>query len=129
MRLGNLLQDRRRELKLTVESVAESSSMAVGTIRAYEQSRRMPSVEALRSVLDALALDYTVLTPHIIQVGQDTYELAAVKGGNSLWPNTDESDVPCADDADVETIRLRVVRKVLYADMRIIQAIDLLLNN
>ena len=57
MTLGNFVQKNRRDQKMTVDEVAIQSKLSVGTIRAIEQGRRLPSAEALHKVLGALNVD------------------------------------------------------------------------
>lgn len=58
--IGEFIQEARFTRKLSVKELSEESGLSYGTIRAYEQNRRTPSVESFHKLL--VALDIQGLT-------------------------------------------------------------------
>lgn len=124
--LGYLLQDRRRAKGLSVEKVAEETSLSVGTIRALEQSRRRPSAASLRPILECLDLKLDWDDENTLRLDDGTvYNLALHKGGH---PRV-SSPIPSQElDGAPESMRLQVIQKILDADIETIAAINRLLS-
>ena len=56
MNIGTHLSAVRRTKGYSVKSLAESAGVAEGTLRTYEQGRRVPSAPALKKLLRALSI-------------------------------------------------------------------------
>lgn len=129
MKLGKIVQDARREKKLKVEDVSDKTNLSVGTIRAVEQGRRMPSSQAMER-LD----DYLRLGGHWI----DSFTYADFEGEVHFLNESDgtirrknrftEAVDDITSSADENDLRIRLIRKLLTADVDTLKAIDLLVK-
>lgn len=124
MNLATHLQDRRHALKYSVDFVAEKTGLSVGTIRAYEQGRRIPSAVALKKLDEVLVLDgnwYNSTTWRwnvSSDPDQSLLRLSLDKGFHGRQrPNKTE----------VETLRLALIQKILTADAKTLSAVDMLI--
>jgi len=52
--IGEFIQEARFTRKLSVKELSKKSGLSYGSIRAYEQNRRTPSVESFHKILGAL---------------------------------------------------------------------------
>lgn len=118
MNLGEWLQDRRMKLNLSVAQVSERTGLSIGTIRAYEQERRRPTVQSMNQLL--VALDF--LEPHwvtpTIWNNPDTgelYSFARYPGDNRMdnsAPPTE--DGPLLGLATTEELFRELITRLTY---------------
>lgn len=117
--LGRLIQGKRRSMGLKVETVAEQTQLSVGTIRAIEQGRRMPSATSLKKVLPVLDLAGVWVGSTTWQYNELVVELAAYPGYNGVKGS-------CLDQ---DNIRVEVMRKILDADAETLKFVHRLLSS
>lgn len=85
MSLGTWIQNERRQAGLSVTELATESGLSYGSIRAYEQGRRMPSVQAMNKLLVALDFQgayWTTPTTWKDPVTGQLYDFARYPGDN-----------------------------------------------
>jgi transcriptional regulator with XRE-family HTH domain len=82
--IGEFIQEARFTRKLSVKELSEESGLSYGTIRAYEQNRRTPSVESFHKLLVALEIEGLKWTNSQTWIHPDTgveYTLAPFASG------------------------------------------------
>lgn len=122
--LGYLIQDKRRAKGVSVEELAEKTGLSVSTVRGLEQGRRLPSVTSLRPILDYLELELDWINESSFRLEDGTvYHLAAFKGGHA------RVTIPRERTEVSESLRLRVIQKILDADLETVAAIDRLITH
>ena len=57
MSIGTRMREARKEKKMTQETLAEETGLSVMTIRRYESGERMPTVDIVMRIADALGAD------------------------------------------------------------------------
>lgn len=125
--LGHLLQDARHASQMSVEQVAVAAELAVGSIRSYEQGRRVPSAAALKRIADAIGLKGEWVNPVVFRDEHGrVHNLAPIKGGHRR--RMYEVSYESSRDR-TENIRLSLIRKVLTANLNTLTAIDQLLKD
>jgi transcriptional regulator with XRE-family HTH domain len=62
--LGPILVSARRKAGMTLRDVSEKSNLSRATIINYEKGRRMPRVDDLQKIADALGCEVNVLIPN-----------------------------------------------------------------
>lgn len=119
IKLGERLQNKRRQMNKSVEDLAEAVGVSVGTIRAVEQGRRNPSMKIFSKLLEALEIgngkwvdDWTWQS-----ADGDVYEMARFSGDNRRRPPT-----------DVNQLRVEVIAQILWADAATLSSIQQLLS-
>jgi transcriptional regulator with XRE-family HTH domain len=123
MSIGRILQEARFAKHLSVDSVADQANMAVGTLRAYEHGRRMPSAEAFKKLIPVLEIDGIWLsnsTWHSRET-DELYNLAPRNGGAAT------SDKVTSDE--LSTMRVRAIKAILETDSNKLLAVITLLEN
>lgn len=58
--IGKIVQDRRNELSLKQEDVAEMANVTIKTIYAIENNKGNPTIEVLKKVLNVLGLEIKI---------------------------------------------------------------------
>lgn len=117
--LGEMLQKKRRQMKMSVEHLAEAIGVSVGTIRAVEQGRRNPSAKTLSKLLETLEIESGIWLDDWTwqSSGGETYELARFSGDNRRRPPTDANQ-----------LRVEVIAQILWADSATLSSIQQLLS-
>lgn len=124
--IGHLLQDTRRNLGLSVEEIALETKLSIGSIRAYEQSRRTPSAASLKLLLHSLGLEKTGiwLSSDVWQSPDSSvYALAPFAGGHIRKHSGDIVITSVKDD-----LRIQVITQVLTASYDKLTEINSLLK-
>lgn len=83
--LGSVLRSRRKELKLTMQSVADAAGLSVGFISQVERGLSVPSLGSLASIANALNTEISHFMPQPSAASQTTYSASrltySVAGG------------------------------------------------
>ena len=58
--IGKIVQDRRNELSLKQEDLAEMANVTIKTIYAIENNKGNPTIEVLKKVLNVLGLEIKI---------------------------------------------------------------------
>jgi len=58
--IAEKISNRRKYLKITQSDLAEMSGISLRTIKAIEKGKSNPTIETLRTVINALGLDITM---------------------------------------------------------------------
>ena len=58
--IGKIIQERRKELSLKQQDLAEMANVTIKTIYAIENNKGNPTIEVLKKVLDVLGLEINV---------------------------------------------------------------------
>jgi hypothetical protein len=58
--IGKIVQDRRKELSINQQDLAEMASVTIKTIYAIENNKGNPTIEVLKKVLNVLGLEIKV---------------------------------------------------------------------
>lgn len=58
--IGKIIQERRNELSLKQQDLAEMANVTIKTIYAIENNKGNPTIEVLKKVLDVLGLEINV---------------------------------------------------------------------
>lgn len=58
--IGKIIQERRNELSLKQQDLAEMANVTIKTIYAIENNKGNPTIEVLKKVLDVLGLEIKV---------------------------------------------------------------------
>lgn len=118
MELGYRLQDERRACNISVEELANKTSMSIGSIRSYEQGRRIPSVTALKSLLTCLDLKGKWISETVWKSPDDEeYNLTPFRGGHTRRVQKEN-----------ENLRVQTIREILDADSETLELINLVLR-
>lgn len=120
MHLGYYLQDERKEAKMSVEKLAELSSLSPGSIRAYEQGRRTPSAKSWKALEAHLEFQGQWLSSTAWQDGEGEIHHFAHSGGGH------PRQIHHLTGNEVAAIRLELIRTILTADIQTLHAINLL---
>ena len=75
MDLGSNIQKYRKEAGLTQKELAKKLNVAVGTIQQYELGKRLPRLEFLETIADALGIDVWNLYNCYMLSGESDYFL------------------------------------------------------
>jgi transcriptional regulator with XRE-family HTH domain len=122
--MGRFLQDSRFRSELSVLEVAEKAEVSVGTIRAIEQGRRIPSAKTLKAILPVIGLENEACWIDAVTwkdpIGGRIYNLAPRNGGKAT---SDQSPIE-----QLPALRVEAIEAVLKADWATIQAVLTLLN-
>jgi transcriptional regulator with XRE-family HTH domain len=127
MSIGRFLQDKRIQNNMSVEEVADKSKVSGGTVRAYEQGRRQPSVKALMALLEALEVTESTWIDTLTwknPVDDVIYDLAPSRGGWSKNRKTSNYD----PSVNLAKIRLEAIEAILLADKTTLMAVITLIK-
>lgn len=118
--LGNLIQSQRRKMGLKVEDLAERTNLSVGTIRAIEQGRRTPSVEAFAKIETILDIEdgQWIESDTWVDPSGNQHVLALMPGGKPRVPKSQ----------DIRLTRFLLIEKIMEADEETVAALDWLLK-
>lgn len=122
--LGRYLQARRFDLNLSIAAVSRLSDVAPGTLRAYEQGRRLPSVAALNRLFVALDLEDQIWVDANTwehPETHDTYVLASGPGGGGVKRGPMPKD-------ELDALRIDAIAQILTVDTETLKAIITLLK-
>ena len=129
MSIGRFLQDTRIQRMMTVEEVSTKASLSVGTIRAVEQGRRIPSAKSLMDLLSALDVQDSTWIDTVTwkdPTDDTVYDLAPVGGG---WKKTRKTSVYNHDPSiNLSKVRLEAIEAILLADRLTLTAVITLLK-
>ena len=68
MELKNVLKNRREELGITQEDLAEMAQVGLATVKDIERGKANPSLATISKILDILGMDiqYNIRKPHFL---------------------------------------------------------------
>ena len=108
---GRIIRERRRQLDLTQEEVAQRIKASVPYIGYLEAEKRHPSGQVVLKLADALGLD-----------ARDLFLLANPKV-SSLICEQQESDVTAAWNVFVKDVKLRKIHNITDQEMEILSQV------
>jgi transcriptional regulator with XRE-family HTH domain len=127
MSIGRFIQDLRVHQGLSVEDVAIKANVSVGTLRACEQGRRLPSAMSLKRMLSALGEFESTWIDTVTwknPLDGEIFVLVPMKGGHK-----EKGTYKTKNKVDnTSNIRLEAIEAILTTDIDTLKAIITLIE-